>query len=349
MKNIILDYSFEELNEYLVGIGEKTFRSAQIFSDLHLGKSFDEMTVLPISLRNGLNEKFIAQPVKIIKNLKSVDGTEKFLFALYDGNVIEGVLMKYKYGYTLCVSTQVGCRMGCKFCASGLDGLIRNLSCGEILGEVVSVNAYLGGGIKDKRKVINVVLMGSGEPLDNYDNTVKFIKLMADSRGINVSPRNVSLSTSGLVNKMYDFAKEDLPVNLTVSLHSPFDEKRKQIMPVAKSYSIDEILKACDNYFEKTKRRYIFEYVLIKGQSATKDCAERLIKILKGKPCHVNLIRLNEVKENELTGISDKEAFAFMDYLVKGGLSVTVRRRMGADIDGACGQLRRRFLEEKGN
>ena len=349
MKKILLDYDFNQLKNYLLEIGEKSFRAKQIFCDLHLNKSINDITVLPKNLREKLLDEFVDLPVKIIKTLKSGDGTEKFLFSLYDGNVVEGVLMKYKYGYTLCVSTQVGCRMGCKFCASGLNGLIRNLSAGEMLGEVVAVNSYLSGGLKDKRKVINVVLMGSGEPLDNYDNTVKFIKLMADENGINISPRNVSLSTSGLVNKMYDLANEDLPINLTVSLHSPFDEKRLEIMPVAKKYSIKEILGACDNYFNKTKRRYIFEYVLIKGQSATKECANELIKILKGKPCHVNLIRLNEVKENNLSGISDKEAYVFLGLLEKGGLSATLRRRMGADIDGACGQLRQRYIEEMEN
>lgn len=349
MKKIFLDYDFNQLKNYLLEIGEKPFRAKQIFSDLHLNKSIKDFTVLPKNLREKLLDEFVDLPVKIIKTLKSEDGTEKFLFSLFDGNVVEGVLMKYKYGFTLCVSTQVGCRMGCKFCASGLNGLIRNLSAGEMLGEVVAVNGYLGGGLKDKRKVINVVLMGSGEPLDNYDNTVKFIKLMADENGINISPRNVSLSTSGLVNKMYDLANEDLPINLTVSLHSPFDEKRLEIMPVAKKYSIKEILGACDNYFNKTKRRYIFEYVLIKGQSATKECANELIKILKGKPCHVNLIRLNEVKENNLSGISDKEAYVFLGLLEKGGLSATLRRRMGADIDGACGQLRQRYIEEMEN
>ena len=346
MKTILLDYDFEQLNNLILEMGEKAFRTKQIFTDLHLGKSVDGMTVLSKDLRAKLKENFVDEPVKIIKTLKSEDGTEKFLFALFDGNVIEGVLMKYKYGYTLCISTQVGCRMGCKFCASGLNGLIRNLTAGEMLGEVVAVNKYLEGGLKDKRKVINVVLMGSGEPLDNYDNTVKFIKLMADDRGINISPRNVSLSTSGLVNKMFDLANEGLPINLTVSLHSPFDDKRKNIMPIAKSYSIRQILEACDNYFEKTKRRYIFEYVLIRGESATKECADELIRILKGRPCHLNLIRLNEVEENSLVGITDKEAYKFLGIIEKGGISVTLRRRMGADIDGACGQLRQRYLRD---
>jgi len=236
--------------------------------------------------------------------------------------------------------------MNCVFCASGIGGLIRNLSAGEILGEVIAVNKYIGGGLGDKRKIINVVLMGSGEPLDNYDNTVKFLSLVSEKDGINISPRNISLSTSGLVNKMYDLANEGLPVNLTVSLHSPFDEERAEIMPVAKRWKIAEIISACENYFEKTGRRYIFEYVLILGKNDTLRHAERLINLFKGKPCHLNLIRLNEVKENNLKSVTDKQAYRFLGLLEKGGLSATLRRRMGEDIDGACGQLRRRYIEE---
>ncbi len=346
MKECLLDFSQEELKEILLSLGEKAFRTGQIYKSLHLGKDFDEMTDISKELRAKLKEKYDAQPVKIIKTLKSVDGTEKFLFSLRDGNVIEGVLMRYKHGASLCVSTQVGCRMNCAFCASGLEGLIRNLTAGEILGEVISVNRLDGGLLGDKRKVINVVLMGSGEPLDNYQNTVKFIKLLSSENGINISQRNVSLSTSGLVPKMYDLANEDLSVNLTVSLHAPFDEERKEIMPVAKKYSIAEILDACKFYFDKTGRRYIFEYVLIKGKNDTKAHADKLISLLKGKPCHVNLIRLNEVKEKDLKGGTEKEAYRFLGLLEKGGLSATLRRKMGEDIDGACGQLRRRYLEE---
>jgi 23S rRNA (adenine2503-C2)-methyltransferase len=293
-----------------------------------------------------LSAAFIGQPVKIIKTLKSVDGTEKFLFALFDGNVIEGVLMKYKYGYTMCVSTQVGCRMKCAFCASGLHGLVRNLEPAEILGEIIAVNRYLGGLLGEKRKVINVVMMGSGEPLDNYDNTVKFLKLVSMEGGINISQRNISLSTSGIVPKMYALAEENVSINLTVSLHSPFDEERAQIMPVAKKYKIEQILDACVAYFEKTGRRYIFEYVLIRGNNDTVRHANQLINLLKGKPCHVNLIRLNEVKENQLKSVTDKDAYRFLGLLEKGGLSATLRRRMGEDIDGACGQLRQRYIEE---
>lgn len=331
----------------MISMGEKSFRAGQIFKSLAFNKSFSEMTDLSLSFREKLDKDFIDQPVKIIKSLKSSDGTEKFLFLLHDDNVVEGVLMKYKYGSTLCVSTQVGCRMGCAFCASGLNGLIRNLEAGEILGQVTAVNRYIGGGIGEDRKIINVVLMGSGEPLDNYDNTVKFLRLISAKEGLNMSARNISLSTSGIVPKMYDLANENLPINLTVSLHSPFDDERQKIMPVAKKYKIKDILNACENYFEKTGRRYIFEYVLIKDKTDKPEYADGLISILKGKPCHVNLIRLNEVEENKLLTVSDKDAYRFLGLLEKGGLSATLRRRMGADIDGACGQLRQRYLGEK--
>lgn len=345
MKDCLLNYNFEELNKILIEMGEKSYRALHIYSSLYLGLNFSQMTALPKSLREYLEQNFTAQPVEILESIKSVDGTEKFLFKLCDNNVIEGVLMRYKYGNTICISTQVGCRMNCAFCASGIDGLIRNLTPAEMLGEIISVNKYLDGGLKDKRKITNVVLMGSGEPLDNYDNVVKMLKLLSSENGINISSRNVSLSTSGLAPKMYDLANENLSVNLTLSLHSPFDEERQKIMPIAKAYSIDELLKACVYYFEKTGRRYIFEYVLIKGENDTDRHAEKLISLLKGKPCHVNLIRLNEVKEKKLLSVEDKEAYRFLGKLEKGGLSATLRRRIGADIDGACGQLRRRYLE----
>lgn len=341
--------SYSEWKTYIAETGEKSFRAKQIFTALHKGLDFSEMTEIAKPFREKLAESFYAQGAKIIKTLKSTDGTEKFLFGLYDNNVVEGVLMKYKYGYTLCVSTQVGCRMNCAFCASGLNGLVRNLSRGEILGEIIAVNRYLGGDLGDKRKIINVVLMGSGEPLDNYDETVGFLQLVSAPEGINISQRNISLSTCGLVPKMYQLAEESVSVNLTVSLHSPFDEERKRIMPVAHTYSIKEILDACARYFDKTGRRYIFEYVLIKGENDTERHAKGLIELLKNRPCHVNLIRLNEVKERALKGGTEKDAYRFLGLLVKGGLSATLRRKMGEDIDGACGQLRQRYIEENNN
>lgn len=340
---ILLDYNLTELRNVVAELGEKPFRGNQIYSNLVAGKSVSEMTDISKALKDKLLSVYADEPCKIIKELVSKDGTKKFLFALSDGNVIESVLMKYKYGNTLCVSTQVGCRMGCKFCASTLGGLVRNLSAGEILSEVIAVNRHEGGTEK-KRAVTNVVLMGSGEPLDNYDNVVKFIHLLSDENSLNVSPRNVSLSTCGLVPKMLSLADENLPINLTVSLHNPFDEKRREIMPVANSYTVKEIIEACENYFLKTGRRYYFEYSLISGQNDTDECMTELLRILRGKPCHVNLIRLNSVKEKNLIGTNEKRAFEFMNKLNEGGVSATMRRRIGVDIDGACGQLRRSFL-----
>ncbi len=341
-----MNFGLEQLKTILTEMNEKPFRAGQIFKSLHSGLEFSQMTDLSLTLRDNLGERFYAQPLEIVQSVKSVDGTEKFLFKLKDDNLIEGVLMHYKYGYTICISTQVGCRMGCAFCASGLDGLIRNLQPCEMLGQIVAVNKYLDGGLGDKRKIINVVLMGSGEPLDNYDNTVEFLRLVSQKGGINISPRNISLSTSGLVPQMYKLAEENIDINLTVSLHLPFDDERQKIMPVAKAYSIKQIIQACDNYFKKTGRRYIFEYVLIKDNNDTKRHADKLIELFSGKPCHINLIRLNEVKENELKSVTDKSAYRFLGLLEKGGLSATLRRRMGADIDGACGQLRRRYVKE---
>ncbi|MCI8370051.1 MAG: 23S rRNA (adenine(2503)-C(2))-methyltransferase RlmN [Clostridia bacterium] len=344
MKKILQDLNFNQLEELVLSLGEKSFRAKQLYEGLMRGKKISEINVSP-ALRAKLLEEYEDEPLKIIKTLTSADGTEKYLFALADGNVIEGVLMKYKYGNTQCVSTQVGCRMGCKFCASTLGGLVRNLSSGEILAQVLVVNA-LYGGLKDKRSVTNIVLMGSGEPLDNYDNVISFLQNVSASGGINVSARNISLSTCGLVPKIYALADENLPVNLTISLHQTTDEGRARTMPVAKKYTIAEILKACGYYFEKTGRRYIFEYSLIAGENCDKEHAEGLIALLKGKPCHVNLIRLNEVKERNLNTITEKDAYRFLGMLEKGGLSATLRRQIGADIGGACGQLRINYLSD---
>ena len=339
---ILHDKSYNEIKSLVEGYGEKPFRAKQIFSNLHKNVKISEMTDISKSFREKLLKDFVDEPCKIIEARISRDGTEKYLYRLFDGNVIEGVLMKYKYGYTLCVSTQVGCRMGCAFCASTLGGLVRNLSRGEILCQVLAANGYKSE--TGERVITNIVLMGSGEPLDNYDEVVGFLRLVSAPEGINISPRNVSLSTCGIVPKMYALAEEGLPVNLTVSLHSPFDHKRREIMPVAKSFSISEIIKACENYFEKTGRRYYFEYSLISGENDTDECAEGLYKLLKGKPCHINLIRLNSVKERNLTGSTNDKAAAFLKKLENYGLSATIRRTMGSDIDGACGQLRRSYL-----
>lgn len=341
---VLQDLTLDEIKALLASLGEPPFRAKQIYSALHRGEKISEISNIKITLRNRLLEEYADLPCEIIKELTSKDKTKKFLFKLHDGNVIEGVLMSYKYGYTLCVSTQVGCRMGCKFCASTLEGLVRNLTCGEILSQILVVNKHIGGNIVN-RAITNVVLMGSGEPFDNYDNVIKFLKLVSDKDGINISLRNISISTCGLVDKMYSLADENLPINLTVSLHSPFDDMRKQIMPIANKYTVVEVVSACKNYFNKTKRRVYFEYSLIKNLNDNKRCVEKLCELLKGFPCHVNLIRLNSVKERSLIGTSNETCESFMKMLTDKGLSVTIRRQMGNDIDGACGQLRRNFIK----
>ena len=345
-KKILFDYTKEELEKAVIEAGLPKYRAGQIYRNLVAGKAISEMSDLPSAFREKLLEEYVDQPVRIIKKLESQkDGTVKYIFALHDGNVVEGVLMKYKYGNTQCVSTQVGCRMGCKFCASTLGGLIRNLSAGELLATVAAANRDAGGDLKN-RKITNIVLMGSGEPLDNYDNVIAFLRRLASPDNLNVSPRNVSLSTCGLVPKMYKLAEEGLPINLTVSLHAATDDKRKQTMPIANSYSIAEIRAACKNYFKATGRRFIFEYSLVKGVNDGDDDAQNLIKLLKGLPCHVNVIRLNEVKETGLKRTDDKKAYSFCEKLNAGGVSATVRRLMGSDIEGACGQLRAKFIAE---
>lgn len=324
-------------------LGEPKFRAKQLFIGLSQGKSISKISVLGAGLKAKLLEEFEDAPLEIVKTLKSADGTEKYLFRLADGNIIEGVLMKYKYGNTQCVSTQVGCRMGCKFCASTLGGRVRDLTSGEILAQVLLVNSMHAEG--RQRGVTNVVLMGSGEPLDNYENVVNFLKNVTAADGINISARNISLSTCGLADKMRLLAEEGIPVNLTVSLHSTTDAERARTMPVANKWKIAEILRACEYYFSKTGRRYIFEYALIDGENCDAKHAEELVELLKGKPCHINLIRLNEVKERSLAAAGEKQAYRFLGLLQKGGLSATLRRRTGADIGGACGQLRASFLD----
>ena len=343
---ILLDYTIEEIEQKIIALGLPKFRAGQVFLGLYKGLSFNEITTLSKDIKQKLSENFIAQPVEILKEFESKDGTVKFLFKLHDNNVIEGVLMKYKYGYTLCVSTQIGCRMHCKFCASGLDGLKRNLSAGEILGQVVSANKYLNGDLGENRKITNVVLMGSGEPLDNYDNVTKFLRLVSHEKGLNISERNISLSTCGLVPEIRKLTDEDYKITLTISLHASTNEKRKEIMPIAFKYSIQEIVSACKYYFEKTKRRVVFEYVLIKGVNDSEEDVLNLKNLLKGLSSHVNVIALNEVKESKLTGTNRQNAAIFVDKLNESGVSATLRRTMGQDIEGACGQLRRRYLKD---
>ena len=313
---------------------------------LYGGKSISEISNISKALKEKLLQKYEDATISLHTKLVGKDGTVKYVYKLADGNIIEGVLMSYKYGNTLCVSTQVGCRMGCKFCASTLGGLVRNLSAGEILAQVLFVNRDNGGDLKN-RKVTNVVLMGSGEPLDNFDNVVKFFNLVSAPNGINISQRNISLSTCGLVDKIKELAKLKLQVTLTISLHAPTDDMRKEIMPIANRYSIKELIDTTKLYFNETKRRIVFEYSLISGKNDTFECADELAKLLKGLVCHVNLIPLNEVKERGMIGTNRKKAYAFMDRLNKTGISATVRRTMGADIEGACGQLRAKILKNE--
>ncbi len=351
MKKILQDLSYEKIEELVLALGEKKFRAKQLYEGLMQGKAISQITSLSKDFKARLLQEYEDMPVRIKETFYSADGTEKYLFEYADGNLVEGVLMKYKYGYTQCISTQVGCRMGCVFCASTLNGLIRNLTAGEILCQILLVNALhkgetVGQGAQ-ARAVTNVVLMGSGEPLDNYDEVLAFLKNVTADGGICISARNISLSTCGIVPKMYRLADEGIPLNLTVSLHSTDDTDRAKIMPVAKAYKISEILKACDYYFQKTGRRYYFEYTLIDGENCDETHAQALIELLKGKPCHVNLIRLNEVKERSLKSTAEKDAYRFLGRLEKGGLSATLRRQIGVDVGGACGQLRANYLEEK--
>lgn len=341
---ILSDLTKEELSSYVVReLGLPKFRASQIFDAIIGGKSLQEVS----NLSNDIKEKIkdVYPDYKILKCFESKeDETKKFIIQFFDGKICECVLMKYKYGYTLCVSTQVGCRMGCKFCASTLNGLERNLSAGEILGQVLLVNKFLGGGAKE-RKITNVVMMGSGEPLDNYDNCCKFIKLLSAEEGMNISQRNISLSTCGLVDKIKMLAEEKFNITLTISLHASCDEKRKEVMPIANRWSIQQIICACKEYFDLTGRRIYFEYTLIKGVNDSQEDVLRLAKLLKGLLCHVNIIPLNVVKERKLKATSRAEAYKFASLLEEKGVSATVRRTMGEDIEGACGQLRNKILK----
>lgn len=340
---MLSDLSYEELGQYVKNLGLPAFRSEQIFDAIYSAKTLEEISNLPKGIKEIISKDYPSY--KIARKFISRDGTEKYIIELCDKNIVECVLMKYKYGYTICVSTQVGCRMGCKFCASTLGGRVRDLSAGEILAPILLVSREKGGSRRE-RKITNVVLMGSGEPLDNYDNVVKFLDLVSSSKGLNISERNISLSTCGIVDKIYSLADLEKNITLTISLHATTEEKRREIMPIANKYSISEILKACKYYFEKTGRKIYFEYTLIKGINDSESDAENLAKLLKGLMCHVNLIPLNPVKERSLAPTSRLFAYKFMDNLKSKGVSATVRRTMGEDIEGACGQLRNKILQE---
>ena len=344
----LLSMNEQELMDFVVNdLGESKFRAGQIRQWLNRGVEISEMSNLSNALRTRLSEIAVANPVRIRESYKSkIDETEKFLYELHDGNLIEGVVIRYKYGDTLCVSTQVGCRMGCAFCASTLEGRVRNLSAGEILGQVVAANRHIQAQDAERR-IHNIVLMGSGEPFDNYDNVVKFLHLVNSPTGLNISIRNISLSTCGLVNRIYDFIKEGLPLTLSLSLHAPNDSIRQKIMPVANAYPYEDVIAACRKYSEETGRRVVFEYALIRNVNCEVRHAEELARRLRGMRCHVNLIPLNAVKERNLEAPTKQDVAAFLKRLELKNISATVRREMGADIDGACGQLRRKYISEQ--
>ena len=345
-----LDMSLSELTDELKALREPVFRAKQIYAWLHKGANFDEMTNLPKQLRERLKEHLPLGGVTVLEKIISkLDGTTKYLFLLSDGNIVEGVLMHYKYGNTFCISSQVGCRMGCVFCASTIDGLVRNLTPGEMLGQILAIEREWSQEGRDSgrgRAVTNIVMMGSGEPLDNYDNTIKFLHMINDPAGINISLRNISLSTCGLVDKIPVLAKDAPGVTLSISLHAPNDTLRKEMMPIANRYSIAQIIAAAREYVNLTGRRVIFEYALVQGKNDSDACALELSAILHGLQCHINLIPLNTVKERNLHGTALRRAHEFCTLLESLSISATIRREMGDDIQGACGQLRRSYLQD---
>lgn len=339
--NNLLDYTLDELKVWMSENGESAFRGKQILSWIYKGvMDFKGMKNIPKSLINKLEENFTITMPEIVEVYKSeLDGTEKFLLGFSDGNLIESVLMRYKHGNSICISTQVGCRMGCKFCASTIEGRVRNLTTGEILSEVIAVQNYIG------ERISNIVLMGSGEPLDNYDNVVKFLEIVSADYGLNIGQRHITLSTCGIVPKIYELADKELSITLAISLHAFSDEKRKEIMPIANKYTISELLEACRYYLNKTKRRITFEYALVKDVNDGMEDAKALGKLLSGMLCHVNLIPVNEIKENSFKRSSKKAIDDFSEILRNNGIEVTTRREMGSDINAACGQLRRSYIE----
>lgn len=334
----ILSLSFSELENKVAEMGEPRFRTKQIYAWLHMScvSSFDEMTNLSKNLRQKLNDNFVIFTAAIEKKfISEYDYTNKYLFRLHDGEFVESVLMKYKYGYSICVSTQVGCRMGCKFCASTLDGVVRSLSASEILAQIYAAQ-------KDNHiKISHVVLMGMGEPLDNFENVMRFLELITDEKGQNMSMRHISLSTCGVVPKIYELMERNLQLTLSVSLHAPNDDIRSAMMPVNNRWHIDELLTACKRYTDKTHRRISFEYAMVSGNNDSDACALELASRLRGILCHINLIPVNEVKETGCVRSSRERVEAFSRILEKKGYTVTVRRTLGSDINASCGQLRR--------
>lgn len=337
--NDIKSLTLEELKTEMERLGEKSFRARQLYQWMHqkLARSFDEMTNLSAALRKKFAEDYTLTALKMVRMQESaLDGTRKYLFELEDGSLVESVWMKYHHGNSLCISSQVGCRMGCAFCASTIDGLERSLEPSEMLDQIYAVTLLTG------ERISNVVVMGIGEPLDNYQNLLKFITLLTDENGLHISQRSITVSTCGLVGKMRMLADEKLQITLALSLHAATDEKRRRLMPIANRYSIRELMEACGYYFEKTGRRITFEYSLVKGVNDGEEDAETLAKLVRKLNAHVNLIPVNPVSERNFVQPDTKNIIAFKNKLEKYGINVTIRREMGRDIDGACGQLRRR-------
>lgn len=334
----IKSMTLSELKDEITAMGEKSFKAGQIYSWLHKhgAVSFDEMTNISKEFRSKLEKNYDIYTCTIEKKLVSVyDNTVKYLFRLHDGELIESVVMKYKYGYTICVSSQVGCKMGCKFCASGIAGFIRNLTASEILSQIYTAQKDLG------IRISHIVMMGVGEPLDNFDNVMRFLSLISNENGLNISMRNISLSTCGVVSGIYELMEKKLQLTLSISLHAPNDEIRNQTMPVNSKWNVDTLLKACRDYTKTTSRRISFEYAMISGVNDSDECARELGRRLKGMLCHVNLIPVNSVKERDYKKSSDNRIAEFIKILEKFGINVTVRRTLGSDINASCGQLRR--------
>lgn len=341
MKNI-KDYTLEELKEELNKIEEKPFRAEQIFGWLYKEKvrSFEEMTNLSLSLREKLMQQYNICNYNIIKKQESTDGTKKYLFDVLDGNAIETVLMEYHHGRTICVSSQIGCKMGCKFCASTGIAFVRNLTSGEIVEQILAVEQDTG------IRISNIVFMGIGEPLDNYENVIKAIHIINHPKGLNIGARHISISTSGLVPRIYDLAKENIPCTLSISLHATSNAKRSTMMPVNNRYPIEELLQACKDYIAVTNRRISFEYALAKDNNDNLEDAKELVRRLKGMLCHVNLIPINKIENGTFTKSTNENIIKFRDYLNNHGIVATIRRELGSDIDAACGQLRRKNLNK---
>lgn len=341
-KTDIKSLTLEELQKAMQEMGEKPFRAKQLYEWMHgkLAEGYEEMTNIPASLKEKCRQNFSYTALQKVQMQESkIDGTRKYLFALEDGNVVESVFMRYKHGNSVCISSQVGCRMGCRFCASTLDGLERCLKPSEMLDQIYAITRDTG------ERVSNVVVMGTGEPMDNYDNLLRFITLLTDENGLNISQRNLTVSTCGIVPKMRELAGEHLQITLALSLHATTDEKRRKLMPIANRYSLKELMETCTYYFEETGRRLTFEYSLVKDVNDTQEDAKELIALLHGMNCHVNLIPVNPIKERDYVQSDRKSVERFKHMLEQGGITATVRREMGRDIDGACGQLRRRHLE----